>query len=270
MNRPADAVDTSIPSIARVYDATLGGKDNFAVDREVYEGFLRAAPDMHNMARNNRRWLARVVGYLADVVGMDQFLDMGSGLPTVQNTHQIAQQWNPEAVVVYVDNDPAVNAYGRALLVQNDQTAFATADLRRAREVLDTPEVHRKLDLNRPMVLMQVGTLLHVDDENDPWATMRNWVALLPHGSYVAITHPYNPNDASPLAEQASALERAFHDSDMESGRFRPRADIEEFFDGLQLLEPGLVPISEWHPSGPPVGEPGVERLLLGGVGYKP
>lgn len=270
MHRPADTVDTSVPSVARVYDATLGGKDNFAVDRQVYEDFIRIAPDMRNMARNNRRWLARVVGYLADVVGMDQFLDMGSGLPTVQNTHQVAQQWNADAVVVYVDNDPAVNAYGRALLVENNQTAFATADLRRPREVLDNPEVGNKLNLNRPLVLMQVATLLHVDDENDPWTTMRDWVALLPHGSYVAITHTYNPHDHSPLAEQATALERAFHDSDMDFGRFRPREDIHPFFDGLHLLEPGLVPISDWHPSGPPVGEPGVERLLLGGVGYKP
>lgn len=270
MSRLTDTVDTSTPSVARVYDATLGGKDNFEVDRQVYEEFLRAAPDMRNMARNNRRWLARVVGYLADVVGMDQFLDLGSGLPTVQNTHQVAQQWNPEAVVVYVDNDPAVNAYGRALLVENTHTAFATADLRRPREVCDNPDVRSALNLDRPLVLMQVATLLHVDDENDPWATMRDWVALLPHGSYVALTHPHNPNDASPLAEQATALEHAFHDSEMGSGRFRPHADIQRFFGGLELLEPGLVPITEWYPSGPAVGKPGVERLLLGGVGYKP
>lgn len=270
MSRPADAVDTSIPSVARVYDATLGGKDNFAVDRAVYEDFLRAAPDMRNMARNNRRWLARVVGYLADVVGTDQFLDMGSGLPTVQNTHQVAQQWNSEALVVYIDNDPAVNAYGRALLVENPRTTFGTADLRRPREVLASPAVRSTLNLDRPLVLMQVATLLHVDDENDPWASMREWVTLLPHGSYVAITHTYNPNDGSPLAEQATALERAFHGSDMDSGRFRAQADIHRFFDGLQLLDPGLVPVNEWYPSGPAVGEPGVEQLLLGGVGYKP
>lgn len=222
------------------------------------------------MARNNRRWLSRVIGYLADAVGMDQFLDLGSGLPPVQNTHQVAQQWNPDARVVYVDNDPAVNAYGRALLVENTQTAFATGDLRRPPEVLATREVRSHLDLNRPLVLMQIGTLPHVDDGNDPWATMRDWVGQLPSGSYVPITHTYNPHDDSPLAEQAAALERAFHDSAMKSGRFRPRGDIEQFFSGLQLLEPGLVPVAEWYPAGPAVGEPGVERLLLGGVGYKP
>lgn len=270
MSDLADTIDTSIPSVARVYDATLGGKDNFEADRKVYQEFLRAAPDMRNMARNNRRWLARVVGYCADVVGMNQFLDLGSGLPTVQNTHEVAQRWNPEAVVVYVDNDPAVNAHGRALLVDNPQTAFATADLRRPSEVVGDPTVRSTLDLNRPVVLMQVATLLHVDDENDPWASMREWVELLPHGSYVALTHTYNPNDGSPLAEQATKLERAFHGSEMNSGRFRAKADIDRFFEGLELLEPGLVPIAEWYPSGPAVGEPGVERLLLGGVGYKP
>lgn len=262
-------VDTSIPSIARVYDASLGGKDNFLVDRKVYQDFLRVAPDMRNMARNNRRWLARVVGYLADLASMDQFLDLGSGLPTVQNTHEIAQQWNRDSVVVYVDNDPAVNVYGRALLEENEQTHFATADLRRPHEVGGTPEA-RKLDWNRPMVLMQVGTLLHVDDENDPWSSMREWVELIPHGSYVAITHPYNPNDGTPLAEQATALEHAFHGSAMESGLFRARDQITPFFDGLQLIRPGLVPLAEWYPSGPAIDEPGVERLLLGGVGYKP
>lgn len=270
MSRPADQVDTSVPSIARVYDAVLDGKDNFSVDREVFDGILSAAPDMRNMAWNNRRWLSRVVGYLADVAKMTQFLDMGSGLPTMQNTHEVAQRWNRDAHVVYVDNDPAVNAYGRALLVANEQTAFATADLCRPREVVDTPEVHRKIDMGQPVVLMQIGTLLHIDDENDPWSTMREWVEVLPHGSYVAITHPYNPQDGSELAQQAAALESAFHDSEMDSGRFRTRADIERFFDGLQLLGPGLVPVAEWYPSGPPVDEPGVERLLLGGLGYKP
>lgn len=270
MNRPADAVNTEVPSIARVYDAVLDGKDNFEVDREVVDGMLAVAPDQKAMARANRRWLTRMVGYLADVAGMDQFLDMGSGLPTVQNTHEIAQRWNWDSYVVYVDNDPAVNAYGRALLATNEQTAFATADLRKPREVLDTPEVRRKIDMDRPVVLMQVGTLLHVDDENDPWAVMREWVEVLPRGSYVAVTHGVNLHDGGPLEEQAYAVERAFYESDMGSGRWRTQAEVEAFFDGLQLLEPGVVPVAEWYPSGPPVGEPGVERLFSGGLGYKP
>lgn len=270
MSNPANAVNTEVPSIARVYDAVLNGKDNFQVDREVVEGMLAAAPDQRTMAWNNRRWLSRVVGYLADVAGMDQFLDMGSGLPTVQNTHQVAQRWNRDAYVVYCDNDPAVNAYGRALLVENEQTAFATADLRKPREVLQAPEVRSKLDFDRPIVLMQCGTLVHVDDENDPWSTMREWVEALPSGSYVAITHGVNPMDGGPLEQQAFAVERAFHESDMGSGRWRTQGEVEALFEGLTLLEPGVVPVAEWWPSGPALGDPGVEQLLSGGVGYKP
>ena len=262
-------VDTTTASVARTYDATLGGKDNFEVDRDAFRELLRVAPDLPQLTWANRRWLSRVVAYLAERAGMRQFLDVGAGLPTVQNTHQVAQRWNPDAHVVYADNDPAVNAYGRALLAENRQTWFATADLTDPDAVFRIPEVGN-LDLDEPVVLMQCATLMHVPDEQDPWAIMRRYVELLPSGSYVAITNAFNPSDGSETAEYASRLEHQYLNTGMHSGRFRTPHEIRAFFDGLELLEPGLVPIDEWWPAGPPVREPGVERLGLGGVARKP
>lgn len=265
----SEAVDTSTASIARTYDATLGGKDNFEVDREAFRELQKVAPDLPQLTWANRRWLSRVVAYLAERVGMSQFLDVGAGLPTVQNTHQVAQRWNPATHVVYVDSDPAVNAYGRALLTENKQTWFATADLTDPDALFATREVG-ELDLNAPLVLMQCATLMHIPDDHDPWAIMHRYVDLLPSGSYVAITNAYNPADGSEDAEFASQLERQYLETGMHSGRFRTKAAIEAFFDGLALIEPGLVPIDQWWPAGPPVHTPGVERLGLGGVARKP
>ncbi|MDI2027207.1 SAM-dependent methyltransferase [Saccharopolyspora sp. TS4A08] len=268
----AAGIDTSKASIARVYDMFLGGKDNFAVDREVYETIQAVSPHGDDVAQSIRRWLIRVVRHLAgSEVGIDQFLDIGSGLPTVENTHEIAQRHNPDATVVYVDNDATVAAYGRALMEENDLTHFATADLRDPAALLATPHV-AKLDFDRPVAMIQCATLHHIDDADDPAAFMRAYVDALPSGSYLAISHWWDPVDELPEGHlMARELEQRWRESSMGSGRYRTREEIGVLFGGLELLEPGLVELNHWWPDGPRMREISlVERLILGGVAYKP
>ena len=261
-------VNTEVPSIARVYDASLGGKDNFEVDRRLFARITDVAPEAPQLSRANRRWLGRVVGHLASTAGIDQFLDLGAGLPTAENTHEIAQRHRPDAAVVYVDNDPAVAAYGRAILASNGRTRLATADFLRPSEVRDTA-AEAGLDLHRPLALLQVGTLHHVGDEEDPWAVMRSYVDALPSGSHVALTHWWNPADGGAAEGLAVDIERRVRD--LSPGRFRTTERIARFFDGLELLEPGLVELDHWRPAGPIAEDRSVvERLMIGGVGRKP
>lgn len=264
-------VDPTRASIARVYDATLGGKDNYEIDREVVQKVAEVAPRQSDVARMNRRWLIRVVRYLSGTAGIDQFLDVGAGLPTVENTHEIAQQNNPEAQVVYVDNDPVCNVYGRALLEENNFTHFVSADLTEPDTLLALPEVNRHLDLNRPMALILCGILHHVDDELDPVGIMRRYIDGLPSGSYVGITHFWDPADGSEAHEMARELERRFTQLGLGSGWYRTREEIASYFCDLEMLDPGLVELDDWWPAGPP-SRPRLteERLLLGGVGRKP
>jgi SAM-dependent methyltransferase len=263
-------VDSSRASIARVYDAILGGKDNYAVDRQVVDDVLRIAPESPLVAKALRRWLVRVVRYLARS-GVDQFLDCGSGLPTAENTHQVAQFHNPEATVVYVDIDPIVAAHGRALLEENDRTHVVRADLTRPRELLASPGVARHLDFDRPVALIQCASLHHVDDEHEPAKIMAEYVDALCPGSYVALTHWLDPEDGGEGTALARRKEAAYRNSSMGTGRYRTRGEIMAMLDGLELLEPGLVELDQWWPGGPALTPPSlVERLILGAVGRKP
>ncbi|PXX54097.1 S-adenosyl methyltransferase [Nocardia tenerifensis] len=264
-------VDTTRASIARVYDATLGGKDNYPVDRYVRDKVAEVAPRQGDVARMNRRWLHRVVRYLSGTVGIDQFLDIGAGLPTVGNTHEIAQQQNPEACVVYVDNDPVCNIHGRVLLESNDYTHFVPADLTEPNTLLTHSEVTEHLDLTRPIALILCGILHHVDDDLDPARIMREYIDALPFGSYVAITHFYDPDDGSEAHDMAIELQRRFTEMGLGSGWYRTRAQIASYFGDLVLVEPGLVELDDWWPMGPAL-RPRLteERLLLGGLGHKP
>jgi hypothetical protein len=264
-------VDPTRASIARVYDATLGGKDNYEIDREVVRKIAEVAPRQSDVARMNRRWLIRVVRYLAGEVGIDQFLDVGAGLPTVENTHEVAQQRNPEARVVYVDNDPVCNVYGRALLEENPNTHFVSADLTEPNTLLTHPDVVRHLDLERPLALILCGILHHVDDALDPVGIMRQYIDALPSGSYVAITHFWNPNDGSEADKMAKELERRFTKLGLGSGWYRTTEQIEALFGDLEILPPGVVELDDWWPSGPQLGpRPTEMRLVIGGLGYKP
>ncbi|HEV2783279.1 MAG TPA: SAM-dependent methyltransferase [Actinophytocola sp.] len=263
-------IDTTKASIARVYDAFLNGKDNYEIDREVVRRVRKVAPEASQMAWDNREFLIRVTRFIAAQGGIKQFLDLGSGLPTAENTHQVAQRIQPEARVVYVDNDPVVLAHGRALLEDNDQTHFVSADIFVPREVLDNEIVQRHLDFTEPIALFQLGTIHHYAGERSPADIMREYIDALPSGSYVAISHFLDPEtpELSPLARR---LEDVFLHSPMGTGVFRTRAEIESMFPGLELVAPGLVLCVNWWPDGPRIKplDP-VQNCIVGAVGRKP
>jgi SAM-dependent methyltransferase len=265
-------VDTTRASIARVYDYSLGGKDNYDVDRAAYEQILEVAPRQGDVSIMNRRWLHRVIRYLAGPAGIDQFLDVGAGLPTVANTHEVAQQQNPESRVIYVDNDPVCNAHGRVLLEQNENTHFVPADLLDPGTLLGKADITRYLNMDRPIGLVLCGLLHHIDEEFDPVGLMREYVDLLPHGSYLAISHFHDPGPEHPeLHALAKELERRFTEKGLGSGWYRTTEQILEYFGGLELVAPGLVQLDEWWPAGPPLRERYPEEwVMVGGIAYKP
>lgn len=248
-------IDTTKASIARVYDAALDGKDNFEVDREVLRQVGQAAPEVKDLAWSNRRFLNRVCHYLADQAGIAQFLDCGSGLPTAENTHQIVQRVNPEAEIVYVDNDPVVIAHGQALLEENERTHFAAADIFDPNEVLAHDTVRRHLDFDEPIALLHIGTLHHYLGDDGP-QLMRTYVDALAPGSYVAIAHFFDPETTEHSA-LARKMEELFIHSPMGSGRFRTREQIRALLPGLDVLPPGPnrpadVELCDlWWPNGP-------------------
>jgi S-adenosyl methyltransferase len=253
-------VDTGKPSIARVYDAVLGGKDNFAVDRAVAARRLELIPDGGQGARLSRGFLARGVRHLAEL-GVTQFLDIGSGLPTVQNTHQVAEAVEPESRVVYVDHDPMVLTHARALLADDLRTRAVLGDLRRPAGILDDPVVGEFLDWSRPIGLLLLGVVHHLADDEDPAGCVRTLVDRLPPGSFLLLSHF---SDASPEARE---LEKVFQQM-LGSGRMRSPEEIRTFFDGLQLEPPGVVPVVRWHPDSGPAEPPTPSTLLVfGGLG---
>jgi hypothetical protein len=262
-------IDTTKASVARVYDAFLNGKDNYEIDREVVRQVQQVAPEAGQMARDNRDFLIRVTRFIASQTGITQFLDCGSGLPTAENTHQVAQRIQPEARVVYVDSDPVVLAHGRALLVENDQTHFSAADIFDPRQIIGDEIVRKYLDFSQPIALFQLGTLHHHDGERSPQSIMAEYIDALPSGSYVALSHFLNPeNEYSDLAQR---LEQMFVHSPMGSGRFRTYAEIEGMLPGLKLVEPGLTRCVDWWPDGPRIKplDP-VQHCIVGAVGRKP
>lgn len=266
-----DGIDTDEPSIARSDDAVLGGKDNYAIDREVRDQLLTVAPELGALARDNRAFLIRATRFLAATAGIEQFLDCGSGLPTAENTHDAARRVNADARVIYVDNDPVCAAHGRALLDDQDHVRFVEADLARPERLLADPTVRTTLDLEKPLALYQVGTLHHLPDEDDPAAIMAEYIEALPSGSYVVLSHFYHPGEADPaLSELATRLEATFLHSPMGTGRFRTHDEIAAYLDGVELLPPGLVYLNDWWPDGPqPTELDPVRNLMIGAVGVK-
>ena len=261
-------VDTTRASIARVYDAFLGGKDNFEVDREVLRGVQAAAPQAQDLAWSNRNFLIRACRFLAGQAGITQYLDCGSGLPTAENTHQVVQRIQPEAKVLYIDNDPVVLAHGRALLEENENTLFVSADIFDPDAVLSLSEVNDFLDFSRPIAVIQNGTLHHYIGDDGP-QIMQKYVDAVVPGSYTAISHFFDPEtpEHSAVAQQ---MEEKFIHSPMGSGRFRTRKELMEFFPDQELVAPGLVLCDDWWPDGPrlkPLNQ--VEECIVGGVGRK-
>ena len=256
-------VDPTKPSIARAYNVVLGGKDNFAVDRQVVGEMLKIVPELPQVATYNRQILIRGVRYLAAEAGIRQFLDLGSGLPTAENTHQAAQQVVPDAHVVYVDNDPLVLAHGRAMLAENDKTAVVTADLRDPAAILTHPEVNRLIDFSQPVGVMLVGILHHLHDDEDPQGIARAYMDAVPSGSYLFMTAFCRS------FPEAAELEQTYL-SVLGTGRFRTKEQLQSFFGDLEMVEPGLVYLPEWRPQEPVPDEMTVaEKLMAGGIGRK-
>jgi SAM-dependent methyltransferase len=268
-------VDPNRPSIARVYGGFLGGKDVYEVDRQVMHKINAVVPEAVDIARGNRGFLNRACRFLAVQAGIDQYLDCGSGLPAAENTHEIVQRTNDEARVVYVDNDPVVLAHGRALLESNDNVHMVSADIFTPSEVLENEVVRRNLDFARPMVLLQVGTLHHLEGDAGP-AVMRQYVDALAPGSYVVFSHFFDP-EVPELTEIAKRIENILVNGPMGAGRFRTRPEILEMLDGLELIkpnalaEPGLAPCDEWWPDGPRLQSLSkAARCIVAAVGKKP
>ncbi|MFG3338798.1 SAM-dependent methyltransferase [Glycomyces sp. NPDC048151] len=260
--------DISRPTIARVYDAILGGKDNFKADREGAAAYMNHVPNSREVAIDNRKGLEKGVAYMARH-GIDQFLDIGAGLPTMRNTHQVAQEINPEAKVCYVDNDPIVLAHGRALLADNKSTTIVTADLRNPQSILDHEEVNGFIDFTRPIGLMVVGLFMHFHDSEEPGEWVKHLLDACPSGSYLLMT-----DFADTGEEQQKAIEKAGLES-LGNGWVRKPEKILAHFHGLPLVEPGLDWVSRWFPGEPDREVPAAEdlephlRIMMAGLGYK-
>jgi hypothetical protein len=268
--KPPVGVDPSRASIARVYDAFLGGKDHYAIDLEVFEGVRKVAPEAQDLAVENRNFLIRACRFIATQTGINQYLDCGSGLPTAENVHQVVQRIHPEARVVYVDNDPVVIAHGRVLLQENDQTHFVPADIFNPPEILENEVVRKYIDFDEPIAFLQMGTFHHYDGPRErPAEIMRAYIDALPSGSFVALSHFLDPEDE--YTAVARKMEDVFVHSPMGSGTFRTQAELLELFDGLELVEPGLVRCADWWPDGPRLKALNpVQHCIAGAVGRKP
>jgi len=257
-------LDTSVAHVARVYDYWLGGKDNFAADRAAGEQAIQAYPDIVYSVRANRAFLARTVRYLAGEAGIRQFLDIGTGIPTANNTHEVAQDVAPGSNVVYVDNDPVVLTHARALLVSGEQgrTNYIDADLRDTGRIL--AEAAQTLDFSRPVAIMLMAILQHIDEAEDPYAIVDSLLAAVPPGSYLAISHPAADIETEAMAQMAERLNKLM----AEKVTFRTRPQVARFFDGLELVEPGMVRVQEWRPASEI--EAKSPAALWGGVARKP
>ena len=243
---PSDSrIDTTVAHPARRYDYLLGGKDNFAADRESGDALAAAFPHIRAAARSNRDFLGRAVTYLTVEAGIRQFLDIGTGLPSANNTHQVAQALAPESRIAYVDNDPIVLAHARALLnsTPDGETVYLDADVREAENILANPELERVLDLTRPVGLLLVAILHFLEDSDDPYRHVARLVGAMPSGSYLTATHATNdhmPPATTDAVNQADNRTRV-------PFQFRTREGFARFFDGLDLVPPGIVSVAEWH-----------------------
>jgi hypothetical protein len=237
--------DPRIAHPARVYDYWLGGKDNFAADREAGEATIAAYPAIRSSARANRAFLARAVGYLAADEGARQFLDIGTGLPTASNTHQVAQSVAPESRIVYVDNDPLVLAHARALLISRPAgvTAYLDADLRDTGYILQ--QAAATLDFSHPVAVMLLAILHYIPDLTEAQQAVAALMSAVPPGSFLVVSHAASDIDPDEMAEMIRRMNEHLADGNHVG---RPREVVARFFDGLDLLEPGVVKVTQWRP----------------------
>ncbi|MGW1893607.1 SAM-dependent methyltransferase [Streptomyces sp. NPDC002004] len=248
MERPAWApqgIDISVPSVSRIYDYYLGGSHNFEVDREAARRAMEFMPGLPKIMQANRAFMRRAVRYAAEQ-GITQFLDIGSGIPTFGNVHEVAQSASPGARVVYVDHDPVAVAHSRAVLEGNADAGVVAADLRKPRDILTSEPVVRLLDLGRPVALLLVAVLHFLEDADDPYAAVAELRDALAPGSLLIVTHA--ALDGIPVpAEQAGGAVGVYRDI-RSPLIMRTRDEIARFFEGYDMVEPGLVPMPQWRP----------------------
>jgi hypothetical protein len=257
--------DTSVANQARVYDYFLGGKDNYAADRAAAEEFLKINPDTAFSVRENRAYLGRAIRFLAGQAGIRQFLDIGTGIPTAGNTHHIAQAVAPESRVVYVDYDPIVLAHARALLTSGaaGRTAYIHADLRDTGKILD--EARELLDFTQPVAISLIAILHAIPDADDPHAIVARLLDAVPSGSYLAVSHMgADLLDPETLAEMKAVMAR----TSQQQMTYRTNDEVTRFFDGMELVPPGLVRLEEWRPDAD--SAPARKSFILAAVGRKP
>jgi hypothetical protein len=257
-------IDTSVAHSARVHDYWLGGKDNFAADRAAGDAVMEAYPGIVMSVRANRAFLARVVRFLAAEAGIRQFLDIGTGIPAANNTHEVAQAVESSCRVVYVDYDPVVLLHAEALLTSSTAGTvdYLEADLREPQAILE--RAARILDFSQPVAVMLIAIMHLIVDEDDPYRIVGQLMAAVPAGSYLALSQVASDIEAERMAEAAKRYNRLAR----ETQRHRNHAEVARFFDGLDLVEPGLVPVQQWRPASEL--EAAARSAMRGGVGRKP
>jgi hypothetical protein len=263
-------IDISKPNIARVYDCMLGGKDNFAADREFVAEVLRFAPKAPLASIANRQFLRRVVQYLVVEAGVTQFLDLGSGLPTQGNVSEVAHQYNPDAHIIHVDYDPIVYTHSKALLADARTTDFVVGDVRRPAEILADPLVRALIDFERPVGLLMFAVLHHVDDADHPERIADEFRDAMPSGSYLAISSLRLPGPDLPEQRAVTIEGEALLVGTLGSGRWREDSDILSWFGDWEMIEPGLVSLLDWRSDEPDrVPFPEIQNSFFGGVARK-
>jgi S-adenosyl methyltransferase len=269
LQQPID-LKTDRPHSARVYDYLLGGKNNFAADRAAAQAGLKANPNSRIPPRENRAFLQRAVHYLAAEAGIRQFLDIGTGLPTGNNVHEVAQAVAPQSRIVYVDNDPIVLVHAKALLTSNPagKTAYINADLRDPESIVSSAELRHTLDWSQPVALLLIAIMHFIGDEDEPYGLTHRLLETLPAGSYLALSHLTGDFDP-----QAWAGVAAVYAKSGVTMKVRSRPEIERFFDGLDLVEPGVQSLPDWRPDpgAYATGRPtDAEVSVYGGIARKP
>jgi S-adenosyl methyltransferase len=256
--------DSRLANVARIYDVLLGGKDNYAADREAARKLVEAVPGAARAARDNRAFLARAVRFLAGEAGIRQFLDIGTGLPVGGHLHEIAQAANPGARVVYADNDPVVVAHARALLADSGSVVAVEGDVRYPRHLLTMPAVREVIDFSQAAAVLLVAVLHFVPDSESPWSAVHAIAERLAPGSYVVVSHVTGDEISDGAVKQAADI----YQGALVRSAARSRSEIARFFDGLEMVPPGLVDVAEWRPGrrAAAIGRP---VLFWAGVGRK-
>lgn len=263
-------MDTNKASITRVHDAMLGGKDHYAADKAVRDRLCAIDPDFPAAALDVRVFMDRALNYLAGQAGLTQFLDCGAALPLVDDTHRVAQRINPESTVVYASVDPFVLMHAQRMLAGNDHAHATEVNISHADRVLADPVVTKYLDFSRPIGLMHVLSLHHFPDHDDPWLTMERYIEALAPGSYAVLVHFLDPGPGHELAGTMARVAGVYRTS-VGTGWPRHAERIRDLLPGMELLEPGVVPVGDWRPDSPRTGPLGaMQRLTMGAVGRKP